>query len=296
MKYHIVHRTEYVYEKPVSQCYNEARLAPRDLTHQHCASTQLAVSPLPSDYRERDDFFGNRVAHFTVHQAHQNLIVTASSDVEIETDGNHFDGAAELSWQQLTERLQTDKDPQHLLARQFLLDSPLVTATAALAEYGQSSFSPDRPVLEAVHDLMERIHRDFVYDPGFTTLSTPLGEVMKHRRGVCQDFAHVAIGCLRTQGVPARYISGYLETLPPPGTERLVGADASHAWFSIYLPDTGWLDFDPTNNQMPMDRHITVAWGRDYSDVSPLKGVVFGGGEHEVKVAVDVRNLETEPL
>lgn len=264
---------------------------PRNFARQRCSRAQLAVSPQPSDYREREDFFGNRVAHFAVTQSHQNLVVTSSSEVEIEPSDQQLDMSADQSWDQFSGRLQADKSLETLLARQFLLDSPLVTSTRDLADYGQPSFKPGRPVLEAVYDLMERIHRDFTYDPGFTTLSTPLGEVLRHRRGVCQDFAHLAIGCLRAQGVPARYVSGYVETLPPPGTERLVGADASHAWFAVYLPDSGWLDFDPTNNQMPMDRHITVGWGRDYADVSPVKGVVFGGGKHEISVSVDVQNL-----
>jgi transglutaminase-like putative cysteine protease len=163
--------------------------------------------------------------------------------------------------------------------------------TRELQSYAERSFAEGRPIVEAVYDLMERIHRDFTYDPHFTTLATPLSEVLKHRRGVCQDFAHLAIGCLRTQGLAAKYISGYIETLPPPGQEKLIGADASHAWFSVFVPDTGWLDFDPTNNQMPMDQHITLAWGRDYSDVTPLKGVIFGGGKHDLKVQVHVENL-----
>jgi transglutaminase-like putative cysteine protease len=154
------------------------------------------------------------------------------------------------------------------------------------------SFSAGRPLLEAVHDLMRRIHRDFTYDPHFSSIATPLQQVLAHRRGVCQDFAHLAIACLRSQGLAARYVSGYLETLPPPGGEKLVGADASHAWFGVYVPYQGWVDFDPTNDQVLADRHITAAWGRDYADVAPLKGVLFGGGsEHRLTVEVDVERL-----
>ena len=142
---------------------------------------------------------------------------------------------------------------------------------------------------------MQRIYTEFKYDPEFSTLATPLKEVLEHRSGVCQDFAHLAIGCLRSQGLAARYVSGYIETEPPPGKERLVGADASHAWFSVFQPGVGWLDFDPTNNQIPGERHITVAWGRDYADVTPLKGVAFGGGEHELKVSVDVLAIPEKP-
>ncbi|HQT25374.1 MAG TPA: transglutaminase family protein, partial [Burkholderiales bacterium] len=177
-------------------------------------------------------------------------------------------------------------------ALQYALDSPFVMTSSELMAYAGPSFTPGRPLLEAVQDLMQRIHADFTYDPGFTTLATPLSEVLAHRRGVCQDFAHLAIGCLRSRGLAARYVSGYIETLPFPGKEKLVGADASHAWFSVYMPELGWMDFDPTNNQIPADRHIVVAWGRDYGDVTPLKGVIFGGGDHELAVSVEVRNMD----
>jgi len=160
-----------------------------------------------------------------------------------------------------------------------------------LAEYAAPSFQPDRPLVDVVTDLMQRIYHDFIYDPTFTTIATPLSEVLTHRRGVCQDFAHLAIGCLRSFGIPARYISGYMETVPAPGKPRLVGADASHAWFAVYVPDVGWLDFDPTNNKIPHDQHITLAWGRDYADVTPLKGIAFGGGQHTLSVSVDVMRI-----
>jgi transglutaminase-like putative cysteine protease len=177
-------------------------------------------------------------------------------------------------------------------ARQYALDSPMITVTSELANYAQSSFQANRPFVDVVHDLMQRIYTDFTYDPSFTTIATPLSDVLSHRRGVCQDFAHLAIGCLRAYNVAARYISGYVETVPKAGQTRLVGADASHAWFSVYIPNTGWLDFDPTNNTVPRDQHITLAWGRDYADVTPLKGIAFGGGQHTLSVSVDVLKLE----
>jgi transglutaminase-like putative cysteine protease len=177
-------------------------------------------------------------------------------------------------------------------ARQYILDSPMITISPELADYAQSSFLPNRTLVDVVHDLMGRIYKDFTYDPTFTTIATPLSDVLSFRRGVCQDFAHLAIGCLRAYGMAARYISGYVETLPEPGKPRLVGADASHAWFSVYIPGTGWLDFDPTNNTVPLDQHITLAWGRDYADVTPLKGIAFGGGQHTLSVSVDVLRLE----
>jgi transglutaminase-like putative cysteine protease len=174
----------------------------------------------------------------------------------------------------------------------FLLESEFIEFIDGLKDYSQKSFSTGRPLLEAVEDLMLRIYKDFKYDPGFSSIATPLIEVLKHRKGVCQDFAHLAIACLRMQGLAARYISGYLETVPPKGQKRLVGADASHAWFSVYVPHLGWVDFDPTNAKIPDEQHITAAWGRDYADVAPLKGVIFGGGDENIlEVSVDVERL-----
>jgi transglutaminase-like putative cysteine protease len=176
-------------------------------------------------------------------------------------------------------------------ARQYVIDSPMIKTSAELGSYAQPSFLPNRPLVEVVRDLMQRIYKDFIYDPSFTTIATPLSEVLKYRRGVCQDFAHLAIACLRAHGIAARYVSGYVETRPEPGKPRIVGADASHAWFSVYIPGIGWLDFDPTNNTVPLDQHITLAWGRDYADVTPLKGIAFGGGQHTLSVSVDVLRL-----
>ena len=291
MKYRVTHTTEYQYSAPVTQCHNEGRLLPRNFNRQICTAVQVKINPAPQDYREREDFFGNRICYFAILQPHTNLTVTAISEVQIAPEGGNLDFYHDSPWENVCRHLQANSDPGVLNARQYVLDSPMVTATRELAQYSKPSFAKGRPLVDAVHDLMQRIHRDFVYDPEFTTLATPLAQVLKHRRGVCQDFAHLAIGALRAQGLAARYTSGYIETSPPPGQKKIVGADASHAWFSVYVPDTGWLDFDPTNNQMPMDRHITVAWGRDYSDVAPLKGVIFGGGKHKLNVSVDVQNL-----
>ena len=190
------------------------------------------------------------------------------------------------------QRLHQSADPECLTAREFLLDSPMIQQHADLAHYAAAFFPDDRPFLSAVMDLTEKIYTDFTYDPGFSDVATPLSDVLKHKRGVCQDFAHFAIGCLRSLGYPARYVSGYLETLPPPGQEKLVGADATHAWFGVFSPGEGWFEFDPTNNKMASEQHITTAWGRDYSDVTPLKGVIFGGGkQHTLSVSVDVQRL-----
>ena len=313
MKYRITHTTCYRYSQPVGLCQNEARLQPRDFWRQHCDSSRFDITPAPMDFHERIDFFGNHVAYFAIQQAHTSLIVTAISDVTVFPKQNTADVFNLMTWEQVRSllqdtsaqgqaqsqpgqtqtQLQNQEQPLEILeARQYLLDSPMVTLTDELADYAQSSFQPNRPLVEVVRDLMGRIYKDFTYDPTFTTIATPLSDVLSHRRGVCQDFAHLAIGCLRAYGLAARYISGYVETVPEPGKQRLVGADASHAWFSVYLPGTGWLDFDPTNNTVPLDQHITLAWGRDYSDVTPLKGIAFGGGQHTLSVSVDVLRLE----
>lgn len=309
MKYRITHTTHYHYSQSVGLCQNEARLLPRNFWRQHCDNSRFDIRPIPMDFRERVDFFGNRVTYFAIQQPHTELMVTAISEVTIFPKQNTLDLFNPMTWEQVSSLLQEipwqgqsqsqqgqsqmqDQGLEILDARQYALDSPMVTITPELADYAQSSFLPNRPLVDVVHDLMVRIYQDFTYDPTFTTIATPLSEVLSFRRGVCQDFAHLAIGCLRAYGIAARYISGYVETLPEPGTQRLVGADASHAWFSVYIPSIGWLDFDPTNNTVPLDQHISLAWGRDYSDVTPLKGIAYGGGQHTLSVSVDVSRLE----
>ena len=293
MKYRVRHTTRYKYNAKVSQCYNLAYLIPRDTETQRLTSSQVLIHPQPDYSSRRSDYFGNQIYHFTVHKPHNALEITTESQIEINPSrrtltldfGNNCAQARELLYQL--------SDATTLSAREYLLDSPLITPNAQLADYARPSFSDDRPLLSAVSELTERIHTDFTYDPTSTNVSTPLVEVMEKRRGVCQDFAHLAIGCLRSLGFPARYISGYLETLPPPGQQKLVGADASHAWLSVYSPLEGWFEFDPTNNKMATEQHIVTAWGRDYSDVSPLKGVIFGGGDSQVlSVEVDVQRTE----
>jgi transglutaminase-like putative cysteine protease len=233
------------------------------------------------------DFFGNHVTFFVVQEPHRTLTVTAHSKVTVTplTVPRATDTPA---WEQVRERLRQDRSATGLEAYQYVFDSPYVPSLPQLLGYAAPSFPSGRPLLAAVLDLTRRIHADFTYDPRATSVSTPLTEVWQNRRGVCQDFAHLQIGCLRALGLAARYVSGYLVTQPPPGQSRQVGADASHAWVSVYCPDSGWIDADPTNNVLPSDRHITVACGRDYSDVSPIKGVFLGGGQHTMEVAVNV--------
>lgn len=287
MKYRVTHTTEFLYKARVGICYNEARLLPRKLPSQNLLSSSLEINPQPDDYYERFDYFGNRTVYFSIQQPHKQLEVTATSEVDTFAPVLPEE-AQSCNWETVRSHLQSNRSEEAILASQFILDSPSVTVSDLLLNYALPSFFPGRPMIDAVDDLMQRIFHEFKYDPEFSTIATPLKDVMEHRSGVCQDFAHLAIGCLRSMGLAARYVSGYIETEPPPGKERLVGADASHAWFAVYLPGIGWLDFDPTNNQLPGERHITLAWGRDFADVTPLKGVAFGSGEHKLKVAVDV--------
>ncbi|HJZ60202.1 MAG TPA: transglutaminase family protein, partial [Gemmataceae bacterium] len=243
--------------------------------------------PDPAVIEERVDYFGNPVSYFTIQEQHRELVVSVSHRVSVRPDPIPR-LLATPAWEAVRDRLTRDRGPVWLDAYQFAFDSRDAPADVRFAAYAAPSFPPGRPVLEAALDLTRRIHAEFVYDPRATTLATPVAEVFANRRGVCQDFAHVQLACLRSIGLAARYISGYLSTVPPPGRPRLVGADASHAWVSVFCGDAGWVDLDPTNNQVPGDRHVLIAWGRDYNDVSPLKGVILGGGQHTVKVAVDV--------
>ena len=291
MNYRINHRTEYVYSDNVTLGHNEARLTPRSTARQACSSTQLIIDPPADICREREDFFGNRVAYFAIQKPHKHLRVTATSDVCVES--GPIPDLSIGTWERECELLQDRRDLNTVGPRHFVLDSPMAAAAPEVREFAQVSFPTGRPLLEATCDLMQRIYQEFTYVPGATTISTPTAAVLRDRKGVCQDFAHLGIASLRSLGLPARYVSGYLETRPPQGQKRLKGADASHAWFSVYSSATGWIDFDPTNNQIPGDRHITVAWGRDFGDATPLKGILFGSGRHRLSVAVDVENLST---
>jgi transglutaminase-like putative cysteine protease len=289
MNLHILHTTRYTYSQPVSLCHNEAHLRPRRFALQECLESRLTIEPAPARVDERTDYFGNPVAYFSVQELHDQLTVTATASVQRHAPAV-LNADVSLAWDRVAARLQGAEDMAALAAREYMLDSPLVAATADLAAFATPSFAPGRPLLDAVLDLNQRIHREFLYDRSFTTVSTPLAHVLEQRRGVCQDFAHLGIGCVRALGVPARYVSGYVHSTPPPGQERLRGADASHAWFSVYDPDAGWVDFDPTNDQLVGERYVTTAWGRDYADVTPLKGVVVGGGAQRLDVAVEVRS------
>jgi transglutaminase-like putative cysteine protease len=291
IRYRLVHETRYRYGAPVTLGHHQARLIPLDCATQRCRSWRIHIEPAPAVYREQHDYQGNRVAYFSVEQAHEALAVTAVSEVEVSGPAPGLAPVPDLPWERGRDRIREIAGGEQVAVHDYALDSALVVVEPGVAEYAAPSFSPGGGLLESVGDLMARIHREFTYDPAFSTISTPLREVLVHRRGVCQDFAHLAIACIRSRGLAARYVSGYLETDPPPGGERLTGADASHAWFSVYVPGSGWVDFDPTNNQVPLDRHITLARGRDFADVTPLKGVLYGGGAHTLSVAVTVERV-----
>ena len=293
MKYRIRHTTRYSYADTVSQCHSIAHLLPRNTFYQRCNSASIQLDPLPATGADRTDYFGNHTYHFSVQVPHKVLQVTAVSEVDILGGRQNLSLDFGASCREVRAMLADRSREENLMAREFTLDSPMVQAGPALADYARGSFAEDQSFLGCVRDLTERIFSEFTYDTRYTDVATPLADVIRHRRGVCQDFAHLAIGCLRSMGFAARYVSGYLETLPPPGQPKLEGSDASHAWFSAYSPTEGWCDFDPTNNLLASQQHITTAWGRDYSDVTPVKGTILGGGSsHGLEVEVDVHRVE----
>lgn len=287
MKYQLRHTTRYRYSSSVTLSHNEARLLPRNLEWQQCSQSKLTINPVALRQHERRDFFGNRVVYFAIQDIHDSLEVTANSQVVTKARPQPEGAITDLPWRDAITQLN-GRDTDCLDARLFRLDSPFVYHSVDLHDFAQATFAQHDGLLDALLAFNQRIHQDFQYDPGFSTLATPVAEVLQQRKGVCQDFAHLAIGALRSIGLAARYVSGYLETQPPPGQEKLVGADASHAWLSVFLPGWGWLDIDPTNGSVPDERYLTLGWGRDYGDVTPLKGVMNGGGAHQLKVEVDV--------
>lgn len=301
MRFAVTHSTAYTYEQPVSLSYGEAHLLPRDAPGQRVLSATLEVLPQPGTVRERTDYFGNRASYFEVTTRHTRLEVVATSQVEIDRRDLGGQLLADQPWETVRDRLRGQRgqaDPALLEASEYCVDSPQAPRSRAAAGYAVPSFRPGRPVLEAVEDLSSRIHREFAFKPGATTVGTAVDTVIARRAGVCQDFAHLTVSALRSLGLAARYVSGYLETEPPPGKPKLQGADVSHAWPSVFVPDIGWVDIDPTNDQFVGDRYITTAWGRDYGDVAPLQGVIFTDGDTQrLEVSVDVRRVDaTQPI
>ena len=290
MNYKITHRTFYEYSAPVTVSHHVARLEPRATDAQERQEFEMMISPKPALCKSRTDYFGNQLCFFSIQEIHSQLEIVTTSCVSVHPS-KPIEAEKSPPWQEVAGMFRDPVSPEVVEPYQFIFDSPQVRASFDLSEYALASFREGTPVLAGAKDLNRRIHQDFKYDTKATTVATPLEEVVKKRHGVCQDFAHLAIGCLRSLGLPARYVSGYLRTRPPEGKKRHVGADASHAWFSIFCPGIGWVDFDPTNNLMPAEEHITVAFGRDFGDVSPVGGILTGGGKHGLKVSVDVAPL-----
>jgi len=291
MNYKIAHTTTYTYSEPVPVCHNQVLLTPRDDARIHCRSHRLLIRPLPTVSSRRLDFFGNHVHAFSIEESHRQLTISSTCRVKVDPPP-----AISLSltpaWEVVAEAVAAQQAEGWLEAWPMLCDSPRIVREEGFAEYGRASFAPQRPIGEALLDLTARIHTDFVYDKHATDVQTSTGVAFRQRRGVCQDFAHVQIACLRALGIPARYVSGYLRTVPPPDAERLVGADQSHAWVSAYCGEVGWLDVDPTNSMLVATDHIPVAYGRDYTDVAPIRGIFLGGGTHSLSVSVDVSPLQ----
>ena len=288
--FEISHTSTYEYLGEVSVSHHLLRLTPRDSTRQRCLEHHLSVQPGPETMRIRSDYFGNLTHFVGVETSHKTFVITAQGRVAV--NPVFIPDLLETpSWEWVRASCRDGHPEQTLEALEFTYPSPLVPAPEQFAPYTQPSFVPRRPVLEAVADLTRRIYEDFVFDPAATTVTTPVEEVLHRRRGVCQDLAHLEVACLRSHGLPARYVSGYIETEASPGQPKLRGVDASHAWVSFFCPGIGWLDVDPTNNCFPSMRHITLAWGRDYADICPIRGVLVGGETQTLRVAVDVTAL-----
>jgi transglutaminase-like putative cysteine protease len=288
----VEHETRYAYASPVSTSQHGAYLRPRALEHQRVHGDELEIDPEPVESSRRVDYFGNTVDQFTLLTPHEELLVRARSVVQVTPSDREITPASSPPWEKVRDALRYARGTGPQEDSPFAYASPYVTIDPVLADFARPSFTPDRPLLAAALDLMHRIHAEFRYVTAATTITTPVTRVLTERQGVCQDFAHLQISCLRSLGLAARYVSGYLLTDPPPGRPRLLGADASHAWLSVHCPAHGWVDLDPTNDVVPELRHITLAWGRDYGDVSPLRGVILGGGEHTLHVGVSVRPLD----
>ena len=292
VRYRIEHDTRYVHEGMASTSQHVACLKPRSTVRQRLLWHTLDVSPMPSAVRDRVDYFGNTLSQFAVLSPYTELRVMSRSEVDLDERAEPVDAAVSPAWEGVRDLLLYKAGAPFQPAAEFSYASPHAPVGPEVEEFARTAFTPGRPLLAGALDLMHRIHDEFTFDPAATSVATPVTTVLEEKRGVCQDFAHLQIAALRAIGLPARYVSGYLLTDPPAGQPRLVGADASHAWLSVWCPVLGWVDLDPTNDVVPSVRHITLAWGRDYSDVSPLRGVVLGGQEHHLHVGVSVFPME----
>jgi transglutaminase-like putative cysteine protease len=287
MNFEISHRTVYRYSAPVSQSHHLLHLQPRPHTRQTVSQYSLLIDPAPASKTDLIDDFGNPFSIITIEQDHTELIIHSRAQVEVRAPQS-YNASHSISWNDVAAQLRANLGPETFDTVLYSCPSRYIRPSREVYKFARQSFPDGRPLLEAAADLTARIYREFAYRSGVTDVATPVEQVLGSRRGVCQDFAHIAIASLRTLGLAVRYVSGYLLTRPPEGQPKLVGADASHAWISVWTPETGWADFDPTNNVTPKEEHIALAFGRDFQDVSPVSGVLLGGGGHEVEVAVDV--------
>lgn len=299
-RYRVTHRTTYSYAAEMTDGYSVATLIARATANQRVVSSVVHADPDPDEHEERLDQFGNRIVQFGIHRPHRALVVEAVSVIELDAPMVPVD---DTPWESVVGVLDTMTGRDALDIRPFRAPSPFTalapasTASMALDVLARDAFTPDVGIVDGARRLCRAINGGFEFDPTFTEVSTPLADVLAARRGVCQDFAHLAIAAFRSLGLAARYVSGYIETEPPPGQPRLVGADASHAWCSVWTPHAGWVDLDPTNGHLPVERHVTVGWGRDYADVTPLRGVVIGpAAEQRLDVAVDMAPIDTAPV
>lgn len=285
MKYKLKHKTLYTYANEVHNYQSILCLQPQNSEKQICRNFKIEIEPKPSKIYSRTDYFGNMQHYFSLHQSHQSLKVTVSSEVEVLE--NVTKPINPITCEGARLKFTTDRALK-IEVLQYQLPSQFITWDEEITAFAESCLLPNTPLFEAVLNLIKKIYTEFQFKSGSTNINTPLKTVLKERRGVCQDFSHLAIASLRSVGIPARYVSGYIETLPPIGKPKLEGSDASHAWISVYIPEMGWCEFDPTNNMIPQQRHIVTAYGRDFADVSPMKGIIFSSGDHKVKVEVDV--------
>lgn len=290
-RYRVVHETRYQYHSTVTLSQQYLHMTPRSFGYQHTDSHLIWLDPVIDEGRDGRDYFGNCTRHVALTHPHDSLLVHAESTVSLRPRPGLADIAATLPWESVRDMMGKEKSAATLEACRYLYASPHVTLFAELEAYARRSYTPGRPQLDAALELTHRIFDDFEFDSRATDISTPLEDVLRGRRGVCQDFAQLMIGCLRSIGLPARYMSGYILTHPPAGKPRLVGADASHAWVSVFCPALGWIDFDPTNHCLVQHEHITLGWGRDFSDVTPMRGIVLGGGQQTLDVQVTVTPL-----
>ncbi len=291
MKYRVRHYTEYSYEESVSACFNRLCLTPRSFPGHECISNEINVVPEADELTARTDFFGNNITFLSIFREHKKLKVISTCIVNIEDRENAaLAFTSDVLWKDVRTLLAAS--PEHFYdVIQYTLPSHHIPLSEIVKEFAIDCFDERSTLWEACNSIMRKIYSTVEFKPGFTTINTPVDAVLRLRKGVCQDFAHLMIACLRNMGLPARYVSGYIETTPPPGKEKLVGTDASHAWVSVYFPSIGWVEFDPTNNLLPAYKHIITAYGRDYHDVAPIKGIVFSSGQQKLSVKVDVERI-----